>query len=446
MTTSSPTVPDRRFVEGRGLLFACALALAGALVFGGATRGDLPGALAQFSALPLVAMTAATLPRLLRGRRTLAVFLAGVVALCVLQLAPLPAALWTALPGRAPLVEALRTAGLEPGWFALSVAPFESWRATQALLPALALFLGTLGCDSAQRRILFALALAAALVTVLLQMAQIMEGPDSALRFWRPTDTTVGVGAFANRNHTAALLYCALPIAAALLAPARARLGGTLAFGGVCLALLLGLAMTGSRAALVLGAASLAASLVLIRGERRRGRAGRWVDGRLWLSLAALGGLALLFAFGAGRILLRFLETDTGGGDRLSIAGVSLRTALGFFPFGAGFGTFERVYPLYQQRADIVPAIVNHAHDDFLELVIEAGVAGALAIVAGLALLARPFVRALRAHEAEGVAAGLVITLLLAHSIVDYPLRMPAIAALFALCAGALLAPQDGPS
>ena len=91
---------------------------------------------------------------------------------------------------------------------------------------------------------------------------------------------------------------------------------------------------------------------------------------------------------------------------------------------------------------------LNHAHDDLLELWLETGVLG-MALL-GIFLIWWIWVtiglwRPGRYPFGDGVraAASLVIGLLLAHSLVDYPLRTTAMAVVFGLACGILAAPND---
>ena len=93
------------------------------------------------------------------------------------------------------------------------------------------------------------------------------------------------------------------------------------------------------------------------------------------------------------------------------------------------------------------PAFVNHAHDDWIELWLEAGVPGALIISAFLGwFLFRSFqvwVRADREWSVGGIvferAGSIIILLLLLHSVVDYPLRTTAMMAVFSVACGFLV-------
>jgi hypothetical protein len=79
---------------------------------------------------------------------------------------------------------------------------------------------------------------------------------------------------------------------------------------------------------------------------------------------------------------------------------------------------------------------VIHAHNDYAELALETGVPGILLIIAFLAWWARAAWHAWRYSDRGPYAraASIASAAILVHSIVDFPLRTAAIAAVFAMC------------
>jgi O-antigen ligase len=115
-------------------------------------------------------------------------------------------------------------------------------------------------------------------------------------------------------------------------------------------------------------------------------------------------------------------------------------------PFlGSGFGSFATTFPRY--RAFYDGFLINHAHDDYLELLLETGLAGFGVAVWFIVVLYREGLRNLR--PAKRSSAALISTAalagcigLLAHSFIDFNLHIPANAALFyVLCAIATAPP-----
>ncbi len=109
-------------------------------------------------------------------------------------------------------------------------------------------------------------------------------------------------------------------------------------------------------------------------------------------------------------------------------------------PFlGSGFGSFATAFPRY--RAFYDGFFINHAHDDYLELLLEMGLAGFGVAVWFIVVLYREGLRNLRPARLSpaaliSTAALAGCTGLLAHSFMDFNLHIPANAALFyVLCA-----------
>jgi hypothetical protein len=96
---------------------------------------------------------------------------------------------------------------------------------------------------------------------------------------------------------------------------------------------------------------------------------------------------------------------------------------------GFGLGTWPVVYPAYARFDNGL--VANHAHNDWAEWMVEGGVPF-LALLAMLALWSvRPALDSLW---------GMGVPVIFVHSLVDYPLREPALAAVFFAMMGALAA------
>jgi O-antigen ligase len=430
---------QHREIGVRGLEISCGVAIAAALLMGGATqKGVASDAFVQLACLPLLACVILEYS----SRRKFAdpgVFLCTIaVAAIALQLVPLPPEVWAALPGRAAIVDAYHSAALPLPWSSLSISAWATMRVAFALLPALVIFLGVRISMRHERRRLALLILAFGVATVFVEIMQIVQGPGSALRFYAVTFREVGVGFFANRNHTAALLYATMPIAVCTLARSLRDRRSVAIWLGYLMIVWLGLMMTGSRSALLMGLAStIGAVALLIYGRIDALRRLRTAD------YAIAGGVvaatsALAAAFGLFGILARLNDERIVVDARWPIARASLSAAEGFFPVGSGLGTFERVYPLFEGSNRAIPAVINHAHNDLLELVIETGAIGALVIVGAIIFAAFCARRCALEDDLElakeRMAALFVMTLLFVHSLWDYPLRTSAIAAVFAFC------------
>ena len=98
--------------------------LAVSLIFGGGTRqGIVADLLPQLASLGLIAVALSPALRALRERPATLVLLFALVCVPLIQLAPLPAGLWSLLPGRQPVIEILASAQLAGSWAPISLAP-----------------------------------------------------------------------------------------------------------------------------------------------------------------------------------------------------------------------------------------------------------------------------------------------------------------------------------
>lgn len=432
--------------------FVCAGFLLLALLVGGASREEViaPDIVGLLS-VPLLGWAIWRLRDrpVERAERFAFAILAACFLVGLIQLIPLPPGLWTALPGRGRFVDELAAAGIAPGWAPISLKPQATVAALLCLIPAAAMFLALRTLDQAGRRMLVFLVLCVSVVSAVIGGLQVVGGPDSALRFYAVTNPDPAVGFFANRNHLASLFVCAVPFAALeALEAARRRPPGRVRIA-LMLALILlaaaGVVLTQSRAgALLLGLSLLGAAALAWRS----GLFGSASRGRAALALGALLGAVVLVG---GPVIFGGVLDRVGGGleteIRIPAAQVASGAALTYAPVGSGLGSFVPIYMMHETAGSMQNTYVNHAHDDWLELLVETGLLGASVMIAFLIWFARVGWRAWRRRDSAGGpgarAASLVIGLLLAHSLVDYPLRTPAMMCLFALACGLMLVPRS---
>ncbi len=409
------------------------LYLALALVLGGASQdNDGFDLVLRLAGLPLLALGALRLLAREDVSRPALLFLGSLILLPLVQLIPLPPAVWSALPGRAALAADLVAVGAGETWRPISLAPGATWDALFGLTPFAAVFLGVLTLRRSQAQTMWLLVAVIAVISVGLGGFQLGGGPSSPVRLYGPDAGRAATGFFANRNHWAAFLVASLPAVAAWSFQRRAsadqgRSGVALILGAVaCLALLAGVAISGSRAGaglLLLCAVGLAPWLGV----------GRQVDPRRLL----LPGLLLVVSLGlavAGSWVAADRFADAPRDLRFDIWAEAGRIAAAHLPFGTGAGSFSAVFAGVETPDDLTAGFTNQAHNDWLEIVVEYGLLALLPVVF-LVLLVRQMWR--RGGGQSSVAL-VAIALLLAASLVDYPLRTPALQVLMALLLGSL--------
>lgn len=372
-------------------------------------------------------------------------WIAGLItALHLLQLVPLPPAIWHALPGRSVEVAALELVGAEQQWKPLSLSPDRTLASLLCALPALALLLLTTTLGTAERWRLIVIVTIAGGITLLLGAAQIKGATGNPLRFYNPEQAWL-TGFFANHNSTADFILITLVATAALAWRSRHLAPSLLPFvtlAAIDLALLTGVFLTASRTGIALAPVALVAQvLILRRGSHKHGLT--LVAGSACVAMVS----AISFtALRNNRAVAIVTERFTLDGEFRPELWRDARFALAqYWPFGAGQGSFVPVL-IAAERLEIVdPTISNRAHNDFLELAIEGGLPGLLV----LALIGIVLFRTARAtwHAAgpdadvQVIFAMASLMVLALHSLVDYPLRSMALAGLAAVAAGMLFPP-----
>jgi O-antigen ligase len=171
---------------------------------------------------------------------------------------------------------------------------------------------------------------------------------------------------------------------------------------------------------------------LIVLPSRRVVRAGAGL-----LLVGAIGALAVSSTTGARR------APDVSGSvhSRQEMLQTSIRMMRDFMPVGSGFGSYRQAYQLYEQRDYVTDTYVIHAHDDYLEIAVELGLAGMLLMIAFLAWWIHAVRRAWREADADAYAkaASIASAAILVHSFFDFPLRTAAIAVVFVMCLGLLV-------
>lgn len=413
------------------------------LMLGGSAQGVLGNLLLQLGAVALLAWAALTrTPSVLTDHARFLRWLgAAAVLLVALQLLPLPPTLWTVLPGREPLAGGYRLLGRELPWLPWSLTPYDTIASGLGLLPPLAVLAGVLRLGAYRARYLALAIVLGTIAGVLLGAVQVSSRSAYLYSF---TSRGQAAGFFANANYMGTLLLAAVPFALALLGKVRAgrghlwrrRLGVYSVLGGAIAMLLLGLALNRSMAAMLLSVPVLLASGALLAGPDSRVRLA--LVGAALLA-GVLGSIALASMPGLARG-----EAAVSVSTRQDIYARSLQIAGDMFPAGAGLGAFARVYPSYENPDAVDWVYVNHVHNDYLEVVLEAGLPGALLVLAFLYWWVRRSVQIWHSPVSGGFAKAATVAsgAILAHSAVDFPIRTAAIAAVFAAAVALMAEPR----
>jgi O-antigen ligase len=434
-------------------------------LFGGSARSD---SLGQLVVVPVSVVIAAIAAFRFTQQFSLNPFgssiIIGSMLLILVQLVPLPPGLWEALPGHASLAGAVELSGTESYWRPLNLVPYRGWISLAALLTPLATLLlaaqlsneevpprGTgrpqRGEQTPSERLVIVLVVIG-VFSSLLAIGQVIGSASGPLYLHRITNAGSAVGLFANRNHQAVFLAALIPLLAVWASTPIGNNRGRTARS----ALLLGtlglffclILVSGSRAGLAMGVLGLGWGLWIYRApSARKIRGEEMTLGRLRRIFAGafLVGLVLLtIVLSRAQSLDRAMQA--GGGNmvpREDIWRVTYQQALDFFPLGTGLGAFYESYRMVEPVEMLTPYYVNHAHNDWLEVVHGGGLAVALMLLALVAWWGWKTVGLFRSsarisREGRLALAGAAVTSMLGlASFVDYPLRTAPLAAFFVI-------------
>jgi len=268
---------------------------------------------------------------------------------------------------------------------------------------------------------------------------------DMALWFRHVPDNSMIVGPYICHNHFAGLMEMIFPVVLAFFFFYRPRIHTTSVFkgiieifsqekanihiliGGAALLIVSSVFVSLSRG----GMLSLTLSLVfftclLFKRKISRGNT------ILIIAVVLLTGVSVSW-FGWDQIFQRFEKLKNAHGiihdSRLDFWKDSKNIIVDFPVTGSGFGTFIDVYPSYQTiRGDI---LVDHAHNDYIELLSEGGLIGFSLVALFIYLLFlktyRMFITRKEAYCVYiymGAVTGVVSILI--HSFTDFNLQIPA--------------------
>ena len=389
--------------ESTGFYYAGAV-LAAATVLGGGTEQALwSDHLLQLLLLPSLIWG---LGGIMRSRLSVpAIALAGIVLLIAgLQFFPVYRSL------------AFEGSLAGPGWGMWSPAPGRSLESVLFVVTALGFFaLVARLSDQSQIRLyrFLVIGLMVNLVAVALQLSF-----DAQTRVVGLLPFEITAGLFANENHLGTLIYLAIPFFAYRF---LVRDSKPVVFIAITLVLTGMLFAIGSRAGMALAPAMSILSLLWFSARN--------VKPVLKLAVLVFAMAAVsygVFAFG----LYNSIDEEV----RATFTRNTLTAISNYWLTGSGLGTFPLVYPAYEKSSELINVYANHAHNDFIEVFLETGIAGVLAIAAFLGLLLAYFARSKYAQ-----AAFIAVLAILVHSLVDYPLRTEAIAVIFAYCSAVIL-------
>jgi O-antigen ligase len=333
------------------------------------------------------------------------------------------------------IADGFRLLGEPLPWLPVSLTPYAALGSLLCLIPPLAIFSAMTRLKAYHPSWIAVALLAGAMAGIVLGAAQVASAnPRSPWYLYPEVNFGSAVGFFANSNHMADLLVICLPFVAAIaVAGKRRNIQGYSALlailTGVAVVVVVGITLNRSLAGYLLSMPVLAGSAMILLPPSNKWRTA--VTG-----LAALGLIASVAA----------LSTTSIGGTKVgSDATVSVQSRQQILattgeaitdnmPWGSGLGSFLHVYRLYERPESVTTEYVIHAHNDYAEIALELGLPGIILALLFLTWWAPATVSVWRMAEAGPFsrAASIASAAILAHSLVDFPLRTAAISGSFA--------------
>ena len=322
-------------------------------------------------------------------------------------------------------------------WFGLTIYPYATkvellkWGAALLLLFLFTEALRT--ANQAERFVWFLVVLSFGVSLFAIVQHFTFNGK---LYWWFPLPEGAGpFGPFVDRNHFAGFIELTAPLGLALVARTAGQRDMLLLLGLFTVVPIGALFLSASRGGIISFLFEAVLLLFLLRARPRRRN--------LLLAAAAVGLGAAAFAawLGWNESLERFSEltsTNVSRDRRISMYRDTWKVFEHSPWTGTGLGTLVVAYPRYESYYD--GRIVDHAHNDYLELLAETGIAGGLCGLAFVLVLIRRGLHNL-AHAGAGplgpVRAGALAGCggILLHSFVDFNLHIPSNALLFLLLA-----------
>ncbi|TCM17832.1 O-antigen ligase [Novosphingobium sp. PhB165] len=417
-----------------------------ALVFGGGgSAAGLANLVVQLAGLAVLAFNRqAIFAFFAQAPRMPVILVAATLLLPLLQLVPLPPAIWQSLPGRDLAVQSYDLIGVQGAWRPFTLSVNRTAMAFFALLPPLAILVLSWDLPERQKRLMLQAVVVAGIIVMLLGAQQLATNNRLLVFYDEVAGSRNLQGTFANRNTAGLMLGIAL--VALVGAVPWHRAGPVWKLGSVAVAILLviGVVLTGSRSSMTL--LTVPALVAIWNWWIRRGAAHsrKMVVGAVLAVALVIGGGSFLLS-GNQRVhqsLTRFDSVEDE--ERPKIWADTIVAIKRYSPLGAGIGSFDEVFQVDEALENVSLGRAGRAHNDFLEVTLESGIIGILLIggwmvaVATLGFSAR--------HGGVPLAAVGVLVQLALQSLTDYPLRSQTLLCIAALMFALLLGTREGRS
>lgn len=349
-----------------------------------------------------------------------------------IQLIPLPFSLLKTIhPGISNLFE--MPSGLNPSLHSVSIYPHATEMEMIRLVVSLMFFLMTAyGIDGKNgvRKIVKMLSIFGFFLS-LFSIIQYASWNGKIYWFRELTQGGTPFGPYVNRNHFAGLMGMIVPMSLGLAFSEREKEKKIL-FIFLSVIMTLALFFSLSRGGIIsfLGGISVFAFVII----------GKWRSTKRLLPLFIFLVIVLLYLLylGIDPIVERFYKTDITAEERLTVWKASLPVIKDFLILGSGLGTFQYIFKSYKPEG--LYGYWDHAHNDYIELLIETGIFGFMLVSVFIIMVFKGLFRNIgRDIYLKASLISSIVTMLI-HSFFDFNLHIPSNAIFFSMVLGLAVA------
>jgi len=409
-----------------------ALLVLAILFGGGGSAYGIYNLIVQLAALAILAANPRLFVIFVLGRPLAMVLLIGLtVALPLVQLVPLPPYVWSALPGRDLLFQSFELIGISKSWFPISLAPSRTLTALLSLIPVLAILVLASGLDRKGWVFVLQVVVWSGVGLTMLGGLQLLTGNEHFLLFRERVNPSWMYATFANHN-TAGLFFllALLAVIASNFTFERAPHSvwwASFFVGAFAVAIIL--SQSRSSMGLLLAVFLVGATIAFRRSKMARLHR---IAVALLVLMSCVGVLIALTADTRfGESFGRFEDLDN---VRPAIWSDTLSSIERFWPIGSGISSFPEVFEVDEALENVWAYHAGRAHNDYLEIVQEAGIVGLGLVIAWGFWCASTWRRGWGGEYKGQATIGLSgLAVIALQSIVDYPLRNQSILCMAAI-------------
>jgi O-antigen ligase len=257
--------------------------------------------------------------------------------------------------------------------------------------------------------------------------------------YWlRSTYGTSVFGPFANRNHFAGYIGMLVPVPVALIITRGVRRELRLFYGFAAVLMGIAVLVSLSRGGMISLAAGMIFLVLVSVRLARKNKLGASGSSAILIRVGAV--VAIAFAIITGAIWIgtedvvnRVSEALIQDSNRAIVWKDSWAMIRDNPVIGVGLGAFEVAYPIYSHTDGL--AVVGYSHNDYLQILVDGGIAGGAVALWFLILVFRALARNIKSKDpllaGLAVGCGCGIISILVHSMFDFNLQIPSNALLF---------------